>query len=203
MDSLQGALGCPPGQAGVDCAIAAGARISDYGAFGLGSCEWAAPASPNPCAFPGLNPNFNRMGIVGMQGKSRYNALQVQLRGALPNLGKAIREWNVTASDSLSRYAATSYDIANVFVNAWNNDNVQEFYGPATLDRTHMLSVASVLTAPLGVRLNSIWHVNSALPQSVFVPSVSGGPEDVFLTDFNGDGKWGDVLPGTNRGSFG
>lgn len=203
MDGLQGALGCPPGLAGVDCTIASGVAISDYGAFGLGGCVWALPGIPNPCAFPGMNPNFNIVRIRGMQGKSRYNALQAQLRGTLPNLRSAIRNWNMVASYSLSRYAATSYDTATVFVSAWNNDNVQEYYGPETLDRTHLLSVASLFTTPLGIRLNSIWRVNSALPQSVWVPSMSGGPEEIFLTDFNGDGTAGDVLPGTNRGSFG
>jgi len=84
-----------------------------------------------------------------------------------------------------------------------NNDNVLEFYGPSTLDRTHMLSVASLFTVPLGLRLNSIWRVNSALPQLVGVPGVTGGPEEIFLSDFNGDGTTWDALPGTNRGSFG
>ncbi|MBZ5515494.1 MAG: carboxypeptidase regulatory-like domain-containing protein [Acidobacteriia bacterium] len=203
MDGLHDALGCPPGPDGVDCAIAAGVTISDYGAFGLGACEWASPGSPNPCAFPGMNPNFNVVGILGMQGKSRYNALQVQVRGALPDLGKAMKHWNIVASYSLSRYSATSYDTGFYRNLAWNNDNVQEFYGPETLDRTHMLSVASLFTAPLGVRLNSIWHVNSAFPGSVFVPGGSGGPEEIFLSDFNGDGTTWDALPGTNRGSFG
>jgi len=202
MDGLHDALGCPPGEAGVDCAIAAGATISDYGAFGLGGCEWASPGSPNPCAFPGMNPNFNGITIWGMQGKSRHNALQVQVRGALPDLGKAVKAWNIVASYSLSRYAATNYDTA-VLGGGWNNDDVQEYYGPETLDRTHMLSVASLFTAPLGIRLNSIWRVNSALPMWVAVPLVSGGPEEIFLTDFNGDNTTWDPLPGTNRGAFG
>jgi hypothetical protein len=149
-----------------------------------------------------MNPGFNSVGILGMQGKSRYNALQVQLRGVLPNLRSAIRDWNMVASYSLSRYSATSYD-TGVLGGAANNDNVQEYYGPATLDRTHMLSVASLFTVPFGLRLNSIWHVNSTLPQWVVVPIVSGGPEEIFLTDFNGDGTTWDPLPGTNYGSFG
>lgn len=202
MDGLHDALGCPPGPDGVDCAIDAGATISDYGAFGLGGCEWASPGSPNPCAFPGMNPNFNGITIWGMQGKSRYNAFQAQVRGILPDLGKAIRDWSMVASYSLSRYSATSYDTAFLGGIA-NNDNVQEYYGPETLDRTHMLSVANLFTVPLGIRLNSIWRVNSALPQYVAVPLVSGGPEEIFLTDFNGDNTTWDPLPGTNRGAFG
>ncbi|MBZ5561929.1 MAG: hypothetical protein LAP13_05860 [Acidobacteriia bacterium] len=203
MDGLHRVLGCPTGTAGVDCAIAAGATISDYGAYGLGGCGWASPGSPNPCAFPGMNSNFNSMAILGMQGKSRYNALQVQVRGALPNLGSAIKDWSLMTSYSLGRYAATSEDTASFYNSFVYNDNLLAFYGPATLDRTHMLNVASLFTIPSGVRLNSIWRVTSALPQTVMVPTVSGGNEEIFLTDFDGDGVSGEPLPGTNRGSFG
>ena len=108
----------------------------------------------------------------------------------------------MVASYSLSRYAATSFDTSFLSIAA-NNDNVMEFYGPTTLDRTHMLSVASLFNIPSGIRLNSIWRINSALPQSVSIPGISGGPEEIFLTDLNGDGTAWDPLPGTNRGSFG
>jgi hypothetical protein len=193
MEGLQGALGCPPGQGGVDCAIAAGATISDYGAFGLGRCESALPGIPNPCAFPGVNPNFNSMRIDGTQGKSGYKALQVQVRGALPNLGSAVRDWSLLASYSLSRYAATCGDSqsADALATQWSNDDVMSSYGPTTLDRTHMLSIASLFTIPAGFRLNSIWRVNSALSQILAVPPVSGGPEEILFTDFDGDGGGG------------
>jgi hypothetical protein len=203
MDGLQSSLGCPAGSAGVDCAIAAGATISDYGALGLGGCSWASPGSPNPCAFPGMNANFNTIGILGTQGKSRYNALQVQLRGVLPNLGRAVKDWNMVASYSLGRYTATADDTSSFWNPFIYNDKVMSFYGPTTLDRTHILNVASLLTIPSGIRLNSIWRVNSALPQTAMVPIVSGGNEEIFLTDFDGDGVSGEPLPGTNRGSFG
>ena len=203
MDGLHGDLGCPPGPGGVDCAIASGATISDYGARGLGTCASALPGIPNPCAFPGMNSYFNSLAIVGMQGKSKYNALQAQLRGTMHNLGSVIKDWNVVASYSLSRYAATSWDTASNYNSATYNDNLLSYYGPATLDRTHMLSVANLFTTPLGIRLNSIWRVNSSLPQAVAVPLVSGGPDEVFFTDFDGDGASGEPLPGTNRGSFG
>ena len=60
-----------------------------------------------------------------------------------------------------------------------------------------------MFTAPLGIRLNSIWRVNSALVNSIRVPGVSGGPAEIFQSDFNGDGFFEDALPGTGRGSFG
>jgi hypothetical protein len=63
--------------------------------------------------------------------------------------------------------------------------------------------VASLFEIPRGIQFNSIWRFNSALPQSVFVPQVSGSAAEIFYTDFNGDGTYGDPLPGTRRGSLG
>lgn len=195
---------CPGfGSAAIDCAIAAGASIEDYAAFGVGSAEASGgPSAPNPFAFPGLNPNFNRMALLGMQGKSEYNALQVSVRGALPNLKNAVKDWTVVVSYSMGELKATSDDQA-FLTNPIDNDRLHAFFGPATLDRKHIFSVGSLFTIPGGVRLNSIWRVNSRLPQNIFVPQVSGSPAEVFYTDFNGDGTVGDPLPGTNRGSFG
>jgi len=72
------------------------------------------------------------------------------------------------------------------FADHISNDKPLEFHGPATLDRTHMLSVASLFTIPGGVRINSIWRAFSALPQTLFVPQVSGGAAEIFQTDFDG-----------------
>lgn len=198
------AFGCPAAatSAAVNCAIAAGATIEDYAANGLGSAGAASPGSPNPFAFPGLNPNFNSMQLLGMQGLSTYNGLQVSLRGRLPNLRRVLRDWTAIVSYSLSRLEGTSDDQA-FLTNPVNNDNILQFFGPSTLDRRHMLSIASLFTIPGGIHLNSIWRVNSRLPKSIFVPQVSGSPAEIFFTDFNGDGTVGDPLPATNRGSFG
>jgi hypothetical protein len=53
MDAVHGALGCPSGPTGVNCAIAAGATIESYAANGLGRGEGASPSNPNPFAFAG------------------------------------------------------------------------------------------------------------------------------------------------------
>ena len=115
MNGLHDALGCPPGWDGVDCAIAAGATITDYGAFGRGGCEWASPGSPNPCAFPGMNPNFNSVGIFGLQGKSPKFLVQVMSQAWLAQSialrfggdGKALVV--PVAQDSLSNLAALAF----------------------------------------------------------------------------------------------
>jgi hypothetical protein len=204
IDATHGTLGCPAGPAGVNCAIAAGANIEVYAANGLGRGEAASPSDPSPLAFPGFNPQFNAMNLNGMQGRSTYNALQVALRGRLPDLGGVIKNWNIVASYSLGRLTGIVDDQAYITIlSAVNNDDLLGFSGPCALDRTHIVSVGSVFQIPGGIHLNSIWRFNSALPQSAFVPQVSGSAAEIFYTDFNGDGTYGDPLPGTRRGSFG
>ncbi len=210
MNAVHRALGCPLGPAGVDCAIASPVAprvtIATYAAQRLGSGSNATPVLPSTFAFSGVNPNFNLMNLFSMSGTSTYNALQVQLRGRLPNLSKLAKDHTVVASYSLSRLEAKgTYEDAAVlnFADHISNDKPLEFHGPATLDRTHMLSLASLFTIPGGVRLNSIWRAFSALPQTLFVPAVSGGAAEIFQTDFNGDGLGADPLPGTNRGGYG
>lgn len=204
MDSLHSALGCPAGPPGVDCALAAGANVESYAAYGLGRSEAASPSALNPFAFPGLNPRFNALYFYGMQGRSSYSGLQVELRGGLPNLGDVVRDWKIVGSYSLGRLIGTSEDQATfTLAPAIDNDHLLSFSGPCALDRTHIVSVGSLFQIPGGIHLNSIWRFSSALPQSVFVPQVSGSAAEIFYTDFNGDGTYGDPLPGTRRGSFG
>ena len=207
MNAVQRARGCPLGPAGVDCAIAVpGVTIATYAAQGLGSGSNATPTLPSTFAFSGANLSFNNMFLLSMSGMSTYNALQVQLRGRLPNLGKLAKDHAIVASYSLSRLEAKgTYEDSAIlnFADHVSNDKPLEFHGPATLDRTHMLSLASLFTIPGGVRLNSIWRAFSALPQTLFVPQVSGGAAEIFQTDFNGDGLGVDPLPGTNRGGYG
>jgi len=204
IDATHSMLGCPGGPAGVDCAIAAGANIESYAAYGLGRGEAASPSNPNPFAFPGLNPDFNSMNLGGFQGRSTYNALQITLRGRLPDLREVVKDWNIVASYSLGRLTGVSEDQATVRIYpAVNNDDLLGFSGPCALDRTHIVSVGSVFQVPGGIHLNSIWRFSSAFPQSVLVPQVSGSAAEIFYTDFNGDGTYGDPLPGTLRGSFG
>jgi len=157
MGLLHDALGCPTGPVGVNCAIAAGANVESYAGYGLGRSEAASPSNPNPFAFPGLNPHFNTMNIYGMQGRSSYSGLQLELRGGLPDLGDVIRDWRIVASYSLGRLIGTSEDQATfTLAPAIDNDHLLSFSGPCALDRTHIVSVGSLFQIPGGIRLNSI-----------------------------------------------
>jgi hypothetical protein len=144
------------------------------------------------------------MRLIGSQGQTTSNALQIALRGHLPNVRDLIRNWSMSASYSLSRLESDVLDpFFGGFESPVDNAHPLQFFGPTALDRMHILSVASLFAMPRGIRLNSIWRVMSRLPQSVFVPQVTGSGAEIFYTDFNGDGTTGDPLPGTNRGSFG
>ncbi|MEE8200073.1 MAG: hypothetical protein V3R29_02805, partial [Candidatus Acidoferrales bacterium] len=186
----------------IDDAITAGATISDFIGNGLSGSASATIGGPNPNAFPGMNPNFNTMDLIGMQGKSEYNALQVHLRGSVPDLRGALTNHRVVFSYSLSQLEANTLD--NAFLPTQvRNDDITSFFGPSQLDRPHMFSAASIFDLPGDVRISSIWRFNSKLPQDVFLSQSVGGGGEIFFTDLDGDGRFGDPLPRTNRGSFG
>ena len=46
-------------------------------------------------------------------------------------------------------------------------------------------------------------RINSRLPATLTLPISCNCPAEIFRTDMTGDGSGGDVLPGTNLGSYG
>ncbi len=197
-------LGCgaDASAAAIDCAIARNATISSYAnrGLGVGAGTNARAGRESSSAFAGLNPAFNRLIIYRSQGWSTYNALQVNLRGRLPDVGRRLHNWNVVTSYSLSRLVGTVLEQGLIWL---QSDDFKFMYGPTSLDRTHVFSLATGFDTSWGLRLNSFWRASSALPQSIFLPPVSSDSAAIFQTDLNGDGSSGDPLPGTNRGSYG
>ncbi|HSH15963.1 MAG TPA: hypothetical protein VLD18_08020, partial [Verrucomicrobiae bacterium] len=202
---VHAARGCPLGPAGVEfCITTRGATLTSYVNAGISSSATASPSGPSNSAFPGLNPNFNQMFLLEMNGVSTYNALQVNLRGRLPNAGRALRNSFIVASYAFGQLEGTGEDQGRLnTTDRVDNDNPLGFRGPTSLDRTHILSVAGLFTIPGGIQINSLWKAFSVLPQTLFAPQVVGSGAEIFHTDFNGDGTGQDLLPGTNRGSYG
>jgi len=203
--------------AAIDCAIAAGATISDYAGNGLSSNLLSAGGFPcpvtlfdssgnvicNATAFPGKNPNFGQILLLEPVGRSVYNALQTSLKSNVHSPTRFIRNLNATVSYSLSRYKAPAVD--GDFINtAPDQRNPGQFLGPNGLDRTHQLSAGVTMDMPFGTRVNMITHWYSALPQDIYYNSL-GNPEDVFQFDYLGDGQAtvNQPVPGSNVGSFG
>ena len=81
--ATNGSFGCPAGRAGVDCAIAAGAAMSDFADNGLTADsdfgQACIQALGVPCAFGGRNPSQASATFLEPIGRSVYNALQVKL----------------------------------------------------------------------------------------------------------------------------
>jgi hypothetical protein len=192
------AFGCPAdtSAASINCAIAAGATISDYANFGLG-----AGSALDGFAFRGQNPNFRTMGLIEPLGLSRYQGLTISLRGRLIDKWGPLKSLTGNISYALSRFKSTGLD-QEFLSGSGFNDRPTEFYGPAQLDRTHQISLGLLSDLPWGFKLNTTTRLASPLAQSAFVDCVDCGAAEIFMSDFDGDGVTEDPLPGTNRGSF-
>ncbi|MCM3904444.1 MAG: TonB-dependent receptor [Pyrinomonadaceae bacterium] len=192
-------FGCPASAsaAAINCAIAAGATISDYAGFGLG-----AGSALDGFAFRGQNPNFRGMGLIQSLGLSTYNALTVSLRGRMIKNWGPIREMTGGVSYALSRFESSGVDQDFLSGSAFN-DAPTKFFGPAGLDRAHQVTFGFLTSLPWGINVNTTTRIASPLSQSAFIDCVDCGAGEIFMSDLDGDGIIEDPLPGTNRGSFG
>ncbi len=84
--------------------------------------------------------------------------------------------------------------------NALSNNNPSQFYGPSSLDRRQQFSVGLDAQVWKGFQFDTIAHLYSSLPLSLSLPVQGAG--DTFISDVDGDGTTGDVVPGSNVGSF-
>lgn len=209
--SFNDAIGnpCPAGSAGINCAIAAGAKIGDYAGNGLtggpnatGNFPTITAGQTNTLAFPGKNPAYGQILLLEPIGRSVYNGLDVVLRSDIKSPIGFVHHLNAQVAYSLSRYVGQAVD--GDFVNSSvDYNNPGKYLGPTGLDRKHQFSAGVVMEFPAGIRANFIAHYYTALPQSLtfFAP---GNLEDIFQYDTNGDGQTGVApIPGSNTGSFG
>ena len=183
------------------------ATIADFAQFGLGS-----PASglftqfvtPGTGAFPGKNTNFGQVVVSDTIGRSVYNALQIRVKQDIGSPFKGVRHLSWLANYSLSRNNSTAPDQDVVYLqNAHDNLSPLRYFGPNSLDRTHMLSFAATFEFAGGLQLTMLTRINSALSNTLNLPLGCGCQGNIFQSDITGDGTAGDVLPGTNVGAFG
>jgi hypothetical protein len=144
-------------------------------------------------------------------GRSVYNGLQATLKQNASNPLPGIRHANFQVSYSFSRYVSTARD--GDFINfPTDYANPTRYIGPNGLDRTHQISFGGYMDLPGGFQFGLTSHFDSPLPSNVTLP-VTGLAGGIFQTDLTGDGTGdgsaasnrgtGDLLPGTNVGSFG
>ena len=206
-------FGCGGGSSGsaINCAIAAGANIADFAAHGLDSGYSFCGGRPCPkAAFPGINPNLGANQMLFPIGRSEYNGVELSLRQAIQNPFKHIKTLNLEASYTYSRYVATSGD-SDFFSIATDFINPSHFIGPNGLDRRQQISFGTWMALPFSFSLAMTGHFYSPLPVTLTLPPT-GSAGGIFVTDVTGDGTGdgtfassggrGDVLPGTNLGSF-
>lgn len=87
-------------------------------------------------------------------------------------------------------------------VPALDNANVNRYFGPSTLDRTHQLSFGGFVDLRGGLQIGVMSHFYSPLAITPTVPNTGLGAGEIFRTDFTGSGVTQDPLPGTHVGSF-
>ena len=215
-------------QTAVNCYLAAvpGAGIADFAGQGLdsgGQFLGGAPASlfgltpDTGAAFAGINPLVGRNTMFFPAGRSLYSGVQVSLRTHVTNPVRGVvggsLQFSYTHSSFRSNVAGELGD-QDLLPLAADFNHPTAFFGSASQDRKHQFSVGSVLDLPRGLRLGLLAYVASPLPQTLFLPASGGVPGEVFRTDVTGDGSfggqsqtgagsYGDILPGTNIGSFG
>lgn len=196
---------------GINCYLREvhGASISDFAVNGLDSSgTFANPAA----AFPGDNPSLGQGIFLEPIGDSRYRAVDVSIRSGFDHPFRGVRTLNFQASYSWSKFQSNVptgdspvSDGQSFLQNAadWNNPNL--FFGPSGQDRTHQISFGPVFDLPHAFRASIIGHLDSPLPLTAFLPELNGGgvPGEIFRSDVTGDGTIGDVVPGSNIGSFG
>jgi hypothetical protein len=219
INATNSSFGCPAGAAGVQCAITAGATMSDYAGNGLGSSadqggNSCLAALGYPCAFGGIHPNAPPLSFLSPVGRSVYNGLQMKLAENVKSPFRDVKALNFQIAYALSRFSNTGGGVnpdTNVtassgdqdfIVPALDNANVNRYFGPSTLDRTHQLSFGGYTDLPGGFQWGIIAHFYSPLASTLTVPNTGAGAGEIFRTDFTGDGTTQDPIPGTTVGNF-
>jgi len=179
----------------IDDVIEAGGTITDFADNGLG-----AGSGVDGFAFSGQNRNFRTMGIIEPIGLSLYQALQFRLRGDVGRWGP-FKHVTTNVTYALGRFESTGIDQDFLSGSAFN-DRPTQFFGPANEDRLHQIGFSFLLDLPWGFRVNTGTKIKSGLASSMFLPLTTGGADEIYFSDLDGDGVTQDPLTGTNRGSF-
>lgn len=195
------------------------ATMADFAANGLGSSTDMGGSScfavlGRSCAFPGRNPNAPPLRFLSPVGRSVYDGLQMKLIENVKNPFRGAKTLNFQVSYALSRFDNSGGGVAadatvtaasgdqDFIVPALDNSNVNRYFGPSTLDRTHQISFGGYMDLLGGFQLGIMSHFYSPLSTTLTVPDTPLGAGEIFRTDFNGDGTTQDPIPGTKVGNF-
>jgi hypothetical protein len=192
------------------------AAIQDFAANGLDSGavvlggDSASAYGETPAtgaAFPGSNPNVGEGLFILPQGRSGYDALQVVLQQQKAHPIPGVETSNLQISYTLSRIvtATAGTNPADQFFGGarpFDNDNPNLYMGRSPLDHTNELSFGGSVGLKYGLQVGLVAHFFSAPATSLTLDDTAGNTGQIFITDVDGDGTIGDLVPGTNPGSY-
>ena len=204
-DAAQVASGCPAGSNQVGCMLAKlgpAGTLRAYGSAGIGGPAQVTGGAACPfCAFPGLNPALGVNVMNFPVGRSAFGSFDLSLKQHLAKFFvPGIERASFDIAYSHSRYVSQAGD-ADFATQATDFDNPDRFTGPAGLDRTHQIAMGGYFELQHSLRLAMLGHFLSPLPVTLAFQQNSGGAE-VLVTDWTGDGTAGDIIPGSNVGSY-
>jgi hypothetical protein len=133
-------------------------------------------------------------------GRSVYSGVQASLKQEITGFARGVQRASFQLSYSHSRYVSQSAD-SELATEATDYINPTRFTGPSALDRTHQISTAAYFELPKSFRLSFIGRFDSPLPATLSFQQNAGAAE-VLVTDWNGDGSTGDIIPGSTVGSY-
>jgi hypothetical protein len=203
-DVAQTQNGCSAGTNQVSCMVAKLGPIGAldaYGAAGIGGPAQVTAGAPcSYCAFPGLRPNLG-VNVVDMPvGRSVYSGVLLSLNQEITNFSRGVRSASFRFSYSHSKNVSQGQDATHSLL-ANDYANPDRFTGPDALDRTHQVSIAANFDLEHSLQLSFLSHFASPLPVTLRFPQEAGGAE-VLVTDWNGDGSTGDLVPNTTVGAY-
>ena len=203
-DFAQTQNGCFAGTNQVSCMVAklgAIGALDAYGSAGIGGPAQVTAGAPCPfCAFPGLRRNLG-VNVVDLPvGRSVYGGVLLSLNQEITNFSRGVRSASFRFSYSHSHNDSQGQD-STLSLLANDYANPDRFTGPDALDRTHQISIAANFDLEHSLQLSFLSHFASSLPVTLRFPQEAGGAE-VLVTDWNGDGSTGDLVPNTTVGAY-
>lgn len=213
VSSIDAALapnGCPTGSGSNG-----NATMVDFAANGLDSGVSVNGGAPNSilgssaaAAFDGVNPAVGVGEFSYPMGKAAYDGLQLNLTEQKVHPFRGVAQTNLEISYAYSRMiTTTAYNevgTSDPFFAApsYNNRNPTQLMGYGGLDRTHIFSLGGAIQPKYGPRIGLIAHFDSAVPTNLTLDEQGAQPGEIFRSDVDGDGQFGDLVPGTNPGAY-
>ena len=203
-DTAQVANGCPTGAGQVGCMVSArgpAGALAAYGAAGIGGPAQVTGGAPCPtCAFPGLHPNLGVNVMNFPYGRSVFTAFDLSLKQQIVNFAPGIKHAYLQLAFSRSKYVSQSDDSGSPSL-ASDYFSPDHFTGPSDLDRKNQFAVGGYFDLPRAFSLGLLGHFASPLPVTLRLQQDAGSTE-ILVSDWTGDGSTGDIVEGSNVGSY-